>query len=855
MLPLVLRSLLVLMYALSRIHSFVRRRKLLQSDHESATKRLKKGSAKLPEFQNQAGYVPKTRETREAYSQLLKLLGEQLGVADYNTVKDAAEEALDILKDSKLKDNAKIAPIQELLNHSITQEQFRKLLDLSIAITDYAADFAENKMQTDTIDSSIGVSVVFEDDDESDDGNDLHTRVLKNDKDEAADEEEEDEGQDTAVKGQLATLEEDDDEGEDDSWLDAHAVDAYWVQREMGPLDENEEAEEAQKNAEKVLSLLSDEGMDTQNVEKQLVLLFQYKNFEFIKTVCKNRWKVVYCTRLARAEDEIERGEIEKEMESKGHAPILEELQSTKAKEGKQGAEAREFKKTQRTQVGYAPARAMPEEDLKTRTMLDLESISFEQGGHFMSNKKCELPHGSFRQSRKGYEEVHVPAVKPKDTSDIERVKISSLPKWAQRGFEDFESLNIIQSKMYKAAFSSQENLLLCAPTGAGKTNVAMLTILAELGKHMNEEGEFDLDAFKVVYVAPMKALVQEVAASFQGRLKNYGINVRELTGDRQMTKAQIDDTQVIVTTPEKWDIVTRKSGDRTYTQLVRLLIIDEVHLLHDHRGPILEAIVARTIRQIEATQEMIRIIGLSATLPNYKDVAHFLRVSRDNGLFHFDNSWRPVPLQQQYIGITEKKPLKRFQLMNEICYEKVMEQAGKNQVMVFVHSRKDSAKTARALCDMALQNETLERFLKEGSAGAEILRESKDQVSSADLKDLLPYGFGIHHAGMPNRDRKMVEDLFREGHIQVLVCTATLAWGVNLPAHTVIIKGTQIYDPEQGKWTELSALDVMQMMGRAGRPQYDTRGEGIIITSHAELQYYLSLMNQQLPIESQVWA
>jgi pre-mRNA-splicing helicase BRR2 len=634
----------------------IKKRKLLQSDHESATKRLKKGSAKLPEFQNQAGYVPKTRETREAYSQLLKLLGEQLGVADYNTVKDAAEEALDILKDSKLKDNAKIAPIQELLNHSITQEQFRKLLDLSIAITDYAADFAENKMQTDTIDSSIGVSVVFEDDDESDDGNDLHTRVLKNDKDEAADEEEEDEGQDTAVKGQLATLEEDDDEGEDDSWLDAHAVDAYWVQREMGPLDENEEAEEAQKNAEKVLSLLSDEGMDTQNVEKQLVLLFQYKNFEFIKTVCKNRWKVVYCTRLARAEDEIERGEIEKEMESKGHAPILEELQSTKAKEGKQGAEAREFKKTQRTQVGYAPARAMPEEDLKTRTMLDLESISFEQGGHFMSNKKCELPHGSFRQSRKGYEEVHVPAVKPKDTSDIERVKISSLPKWAQRGFEDFESLNIIQSKMYKAAFSSQENLLLCAPTGAGKTNVAMLTILAELGKHMNEEGEFDLDAFKVVYVAPMKALVQEVAASFQGRLKNYGINVRELTGDRQMTKAQIDDTQVIVTTPEKWDIVTRKSGDRTYTQLVRLLIIDEVHLLHDHRGPILEAIVARTIRQIEATQEMIRIIGLSATLPNYKDVAHFLRVSRDNGLFHFDNSWRPVPLQQQYIGITEKK-------------------------------------------------------------------------------------------------------------------------------------------------------------------------------------------------------
>lgn len=76
---------------------------------------------------------------------------------------------------------------------------------------------------------------------------------------------------------------------------------------------------------------------------------------------------------------------------------------------------------------------------------------------------------------------------------------------------------------------------------------------------------------------------------------------------------------------------------------------------------------------------------------------------------------------------------------------------------------------------------------------------------------------------------------------------TATLAWGVNLPAHTVIIKGTQIYNPEKSCWTELGALDIMQMMGRAGRPQYDKIGKGILITHNSELQYYLSLMNQQV--------
>ena len=168
---------------------------------------------------------------------------------------------------------------------------------------------------------------------------------------------------------------------------------------------------------------------------------------------------------------------------------------------------------------------------------------------------------------------------------------------------------------------------------------------------------------------------------NFSKRLEAYGITVRELTGDQQLTKQQIAETQLIVTTPEKWDIITRKSGERTYTQLVRLVIIDEIHLLHDGRGPVLESIVARTIRTVESSQEQTRVVGLSATLPNYEDVAHFLRVDPDKGLFHFDNSFRPVPLQQQFIGITEKKAIKRFQLMNDIVYEKALEQAGKNQV------------------------------------------------------------------------------------------------------------------------------------------------------------------------------
>ena len=92
---------------------------------------------------------------------------------------------------------------------------------------------------------------------------------------------------------------------------------------------------------------------------------------------------------------------------------------------------------------------------------------------------------------------------------------ITSLPKFAQPAFEGYDALNRIQSRLCNSALSSDENLLLCAPTGAGKTNVALLTILREIGKHINLDGTINLEEFKAIYVAPMKSLVQEMVANF----------------------------------------------------------------------------------------------------------------------------------------------------------------------------------------------------------------------------------------------------------------------------------------------------------------------------------------------------
>ncbi|GBG66811.1 hypothetical protein CBR_g70690 [Chara braunii] len=831
-------------------------------------------------------YRPKTKETRAAYEALLNIIQQHLGDQPQDILRGAADEVLAVLKNDKYKDPDKKKEIERLLN-TMTNERFAQVVAVGKLISDYQEGGEEGGTAGEALDDDIGVAVEFEEDEDEE----------ESDFDEVGDsegEEGDEDGQETA-EAQAMQMEgdlDDEDLGQEVG-INVQDIDAYWLQRKISQAHGQIDAQASQKLAEDVLKTLAED--DDRHVENRLVEELHYDKFGLIKLLLKNKLKVVWCTRLARARDEKERKSIEAEMERDPDlSAILDQLHATRAtaKERQKNLERSIREEARKLRDGGVVGEEKKDAGVGggaavgaagggggasgsssggsgiasaglvgdsqgwvqgQRQLLDLDSLSFHQGGLLMANKKCELPPGSYRTPKKGYEEVFVPALKPKAFAETEKlVKISELPEWAQPAFGDMKTLNRIQSKVFETTFYTSSNMLLCAPTGAGKTNVAMLAILQVIGVHRREDGTIDTSKFKIVYVAPMKALVAEMVGNLSNRLKDYGLTVRELTGDQTLTRQQIDETQVIVTTPEKWDIVTRKSGDRTYAQLVKLLVIDEIHLLHDNRGPVLESIVARTVRQIEATQDMIRLVGLSATLPNEMDVATFLRVERGKGLFKFDNSYRPCPLEQQYIGITVKKPLQRFQLMNEICYEKVMDAAGRYQVLIFVHSRKETVKTARFIRDSALAKDTLGKFLKEDSASREILQMECERVKSAELRDLLPYGFAIHHAGMARVDRTLVEDLFADGDIKVLVSTATLAWGVNLPAHAVIIKGTQVYNPEKGAWCELSPLDVMQMLGRAGRPQYDTHGQGIIITGHSELQYYLSLMNQQLPIESQ---
>ena len=478
--------------------------------------------------------------------------------------------------------------------------------------------------------------------------------------------------------------------------------------------------------------------------------------------------------------------------------------------------------------------------------------------------KRYGLPLGSEQSEEKNYTEISVPASKVGTLGVNQKlVQITSLDGLCQGTFKGYKTLNRMQSLLYDVAYKTNENMLICAPTGAGKTDAAMLTILSAIGKNTvpnpaeeptATEFAVQVDDFKIVYVAPMKALAAEVTEKLGKRLAWLGVKARELTGDMQLSKREIMETQIIVTTPEKWDVVTRKStGDTELVQKVRLLIIDEVHMLHDERGAVIESLVARTQRQVESTQSLIRIVGLSATLPNYIDVADFLKVNKMAGLFYFDQSFRPVPLEQHFLGVKGKPGSKQSrENLDVVSFEKVramLEQG--HQVMVFVHSRKDTVLTARMLRQLAIEDGCEHLFsCQEHEDYSTALRDMK-HARAKELRDLFASGFGAHHAGMSRSDRNLMERLFGEGLIKVLCCTATLAWGVNLPAAAVIIKGTQLYNPQEGKFVDLGILDVMQIFGRAGRPQFQDTGIGFICTTHDKLNHYLSAVTSQQPIES----
>lgn len=161
--------------------------------------------------------------------------------------------------------------------------------------------------------------------------------------------------------------------------------------------------------------------------------------------------------------------------------------------------------------------------------------------------------------------------------------------------------------------YRTDVNVLMGAPTGSGKTicaELAMLKLFAETN-------------LKVVYIGPLKALVRERIKDWEERFgRQLGKRVLELTGDTTPELHALERADIILTTPEKWDGISRNWQQRQYVQRVGLLVLDEIHLLGVERGAILEVIISRMRYISSQTENPIRFVGLSTALANPEDLA-----------------------------------------------------------------------------------------------------------------------------------------------------------------------------------------------------------------------------------------
>ncbi|XP_043942750.1 probable ATP-dependent DNA helicase HFM1 [Protopterus annectens] len=428
---------------------------------------------------------------------------------------------------------------------------------------------------------------------------------------------------------------------------------------------------------------------------------------------------------------------------------------------------------------------------------------------------------------------------------------VSEIPAQFRHIFKEFPYFNYIQSKALDDLLYTDKNFVISAPTGSGKTvlfELAIIRLLMEMPAPW-----FNI---KIVYMAPIKALCSQRYEDWKEKFGPVGLNCKELTGDTEMDDFfELQNSHIILTTPEKWDSMTRKWRDNALVQLVRLFLIDEVHVLKDEgRGATLEVVVSRmkTVQSVlthisEDTKAKIcmRFVTVSATIPNITDIAEWLSDGCGPATcLEMDESHRPVKLRKVVLGFPSSNNQTEFKFDLSLNYKMasiIQTYSEQKPTLVFCATRKGVQQAASILAKDAkfiMSIEHKQRLLKYANS----VRDSK-------LRDILQYGVGYHHAGMELSDRKVIEAAFTVGDLPVLFTTSTLAMGVNLPAHLVVIKSTVHY--AGGMFQEYSETDILQMIGRAGRPQFDSTATAVIMTRSQTKEKYVLMLNGADTIES----
>jgi len=363
--------------------------------------------------------------------------------------------------------------------------------------------------------------------------------------------------------------------------------------------------------------------------------------------------------------------------------------------------------------------------------------------------------------------------------------------------------LEIVPYKLYAfqeeallAWFSSNSGVLVCAPTGMGKTLIAEAAVFEAL--HTGQ---------RLYYTTPLIALTDQKFRDFQELAERWGFSRQEvglITGNRRVNPearirvvvAEILLNHLIAPDAQLADIAN-----------VQAVVMDEFHNFNDpERGIVWELSLVLLPRHV-------RVLLLSATVGNPYDFAYWLEKKHQRKLEVVVTQERRVPLEYHWVD---------DRLLTEHLVQMVHgdEEERSTPALVFAFNRDSCWELAEKLKGLSLVSERQKRQIDE------YLSQRKEDLAEGagpKLRQMLLRGVGVHHAGVLPKHKEVVEELFEQKLVPFVCCTETLSAGINLPARSVVLS-TLLKGPH-GEMKLIPASSAHQMFGRAGRPQYDKRG------------------------------
>ncbi|KAL3205213.1 hypothetical protein MRX96_011116 [Rhipicephalus microplus] len=359
----------------------------------------------------------------------------------------------------------------------------------------------------------------------------------------------------------------------------------------------------------------------------------------------------------------------------------------------------------------------------------------------------------------------------PTELLDLQPLPVSALrnPTFEALYKDKFPFFNPIQTQVFNAIYSSDDNVFVGAPTGSGKTICAEFAILRLFSQV--PEG-------RCVYVTPNEALAEIIYSDWTQKFSlQLNKKVVILTGETGTDLKLLAKGNIIIGTPEKWDVLSRRWKQRKNVQNINLFIVDELHLVGGEDGPVLEVICSRMRYISSQIERQIRILALSSSLANARDIGQWLGANV-NSTFNFHPNVRPVLLELHIQGFNITHNASRLLSMSKPVYQGIMRHSPRKPVIVFVPSRKQTRLTAIDVLTYSASEGQASKFLH---CTEDDLKPFLDKITDKTLKETLSNGVAYLHEGLSPADQRLVEQLFDSGAIQVVVVSRSLCWALSL--------------------------------------------------------------------------